>query len=112
MLRIYLYVHTGFNTVAIYSYVCELLRFGMKFKCDISLWLVNGVVPCFFYCKFVIFALLTDYPFYKVCFLLTFRTWCSCSAVRHFVLGWCACFLDWSLCSFSSCNLSLMKKLL
>ena len=59
-----------------------------------------------------IFVLLTDCPFYKVCFVLTCCTYYSCPAVRHFVRGWCACFLDWSLCSFISCNLPWMKKLL
>ena len=49
VLRIYLYVHTGFHTVDLSMY----LSFSELLKCDISLWFVD-VVHCIFYCKFVI----------------------------------------------------------
>ena len=66
----YLFVRTYWVQHRISIYVLELLRFGTKFKCDSSLWFVDVVVPCFFYCLFIIFVLLTDFPFYKVCFVL------------------------------------------
>ena len=90
VLHSYLYVRTSFNTVAIY--VRELLRFGTKFKCDITLWFVDVVVHCFFYCKFVIFVLLTDCPFYKVCFV-------QCTYLLYIVLVFCCSpFCSWLVC--------------
>ena len=90
-------------------YVRELLRFGAKFKCDISLWFVDVVVPCFFYCKFVIFALLTDCPFYKVCLPAVRSTRVLLFAILFLVgvfVSWIGVFVVFS------CNLPWMKKLL
>ena len=39
-------------------------------------------------------VLLSDYLLYDVCFVRMCYTQYSCSAVRHFVLGWCAYPLD------------------